>query len=43
MIDKQRDEARQAEPAPGHMSRHALIGGLVLVVVAFILAFAFLS
>lgn len=41
MIEKERDEARQGEPAPGHMNRHALIGGIILVTVGFVIAYIF--
>lgn len=43
MVEKDRDEARQGQPSPNHMVKHALIGGIVLVVVAFIVVWAVMS
>lgn len=39
MIEKERDEARQGEPAPGHMNRHALVGGVILAVIGVVIAY----
>lgn len=39
MIVKDKTEARQGEPAPKHMSRHALIGGVVLAVIGVVIAY----
>lgn len=39
MIEKERDEARRGEPAPGHMNRHALVGGVILAVIGVVIAY----
>lgn len=39
MERKTATEARQGESSPGHMVRHALIGGIILAVIAVIAAY----
>lgn len=39
MEKKTATEARQGEPSPGHMVRHALVGGIVLAVIAITIAY----
>ena len=39
MEEKTTNEARQGEPSPGHMVRHALIGGIVLAVIGIVAAY----
>ncbi|GGH06853.1 hypothetical protein AB6B38_13090 [Glycocaulis abyssi] len=39
MIEKKKTEARQGEPAPNHMTRHALVGGVVLAVIGIVIAY----
>jgi hypothetical protein len=43
LMEKDGDEARQGQPSPNHMVRHALIGGIVLVVIAFIVAWVVMA
>lgn len=39
MIEKNKTDARQGEPAPNHMTRHALIGGVILAVIGIVIAY----
>ncbi len=41
MEKKTATEARQGESSPGHMVRHALIGGIALAVIAIVAAYIF--
>lgn len=39
MIEKSKTDARQGERAPNNMTRHALVGGVVLAVIGIVLAY----